>query len=273
MKNYQDLLRDILDNGTVKEDRTGTGTISLFGRMLRFNLEDEGFPLLTTKKMFFRGIKEELLWFISGDTNIKALTDKDIHIWDAWADENGDLGPVYGKQLRDWEGVRSNSDPVIYTSVDQLKETIENIKKNPYGRRHVITLWNPIDLPDMRLPPCHGIAIHFNVNDDKLSCLMYQRSCDVFLGVPFNIASYALLTHMVAQCVGLPVGEFVHVYGDVHIYSNHVDQVKEQLLRQPYPLPKLVLNPDIKDIDKFTSDDIKLEGYQSHSKIEAPVAV
>jgi thymidylate synthase len=260
---YLDLLRDILANGVAREDRTGTGTIGVFGRQIRFDLS-QGFPLLTTKKVHFKSILIELLWFLKGDTNIKYLKDHGVKIWDEWADENGDLGPVYGKQWRSWAAPDGRS-------IDQMAALIENLKVNPYSRRHVISAWNPAEVEDMALPPCHCL-FQFFVADGKLSCQLYQRSADVFLGVPFNIASYALLTHMVAQAVGLEVGDFVHSFGDVHIYSNHLEQVKTQLTRTPFAFPTLTLAPKT-DLFGFEPGDISLENYQSHEALKAPVAV
>jgi thymidylate synthase len=260
---YLDLLRDILANGVAREDRTGTGTIGVFGRQIRFDLS-QGFPLLTTKKVHFKSVLIELLWFLKGDTNIKYLKDHGVKIWDEWADENGDLGPVYGKQWRSWA---APDDRII----DQMAALVENLKVNPYSRRHVISAWNPAEVEDMALPPCHCL-FQFFVADGKLSCQLYQRSADVFLGVPFNIASYALLTHMVAQAVGLEVGDFVHSFGDVHIYSNHMEQVKTQLTRTPFAFPTLKLARKT-DLFGFEPGDISLENYQSHEALKAPVAV
>jgi thymidylate synthase len=260
---YLDLLRDILANGARREDRTGTGTTGVFGRQIRFDLS-KGFPILTTKRVHFKSVAVELLWFLKGDTNIKYLKDHGVKIWDEWADENGDLGPVYGKQWRSW----ATPDGRV---IDQMKNLIENLKVNPYSRRHVISAWNPAEVEDMALPPCHCL-FQFFVADGKLSCQLYQRSADVFLGVPFNIASYALLTHMVAQAVGLEVGDFVHSFGDVHIYSNHMDQVATQLERTPFAFPTLQLAPKT-DLFSFESEDIVLVDYQSHGALKAPVAV
>lgn len=259
MREYHNILRNILYFGKDKGDRTGTGTRSLFGQQMRFDLA-EGFPLVTTKKVFMKGIIHELLWLLSGDTNIKYLTDNGVHIWDKWADENGDLGPVYGKQWRDFGGV------------DQIKEVIERIKTNPNCRRQIVSAWNPPQLDEMALPPCHCF-FQFNVTDGKLSCLMYQRSCDMFLGVPFNIASYALLTMMIVQVCDLEPGEFIHVLGDAHIYNNHREQVNELISRTPYKLPKMRINPCVKDIDDFVYEDFNLVRYKSHPAIKGKVSV
>ena len=264
MQQYLHLLRHILDNGVKKNDRTGTGTISTFGYQMRFNLE-EGFPLVTTKKLHLKSIIHELLWFLKGETNIAYLKENGVSIWNEWADENGELGPVYGKQWRSWEGADGRV-------IDQVSELIQQIKKNPDSRRLIISAWNVGELPEMALMPCHAL-FQFYVAQGKLSCQLYQRSADVFLGVPFNIASYALLTLMVAQVCGLEPGEFIHSFGDVHIYTNHLDQVNEQLSRQPFPLPKMKLNPEVKDIFSFRFEDFTLEHYQSHPAIKAPVAV
>ena len=264
MKQYLDLLREIRDNGVVKTDRTGVGTKSIFGHQMRFNLQD-GFPLLTTKKVFLKGIIYELLWFLKGDTNIKFLTDHNVHIWDEWADENGDLGYVYGKQWRSWE----TTDGRV---IDQISQVVDLIKNHPDSRRILVTAWNPADIDKMALPPCHCL-FQFYVADGKLSCQLYQRSADTFLGVPFNIASYALLTMMLAQVCGLEPGEFIHTTGDTHIYLNHLDQVSEQLSREPRPLPKMIINPDVKSIFDFKYEDFKLEGYDPWPAIKAPVAV
>lgn len=264
MQQYLNLLQHILDNGVQKHDRTGTGTISTFGYQMRFDL-NEGFPLVTTKKVHMRSIIHELLWFLKGETNIKYLKENGVSIWDEWANANGELGPVYGKQWRSWEG----ADGKI---IDQVTDLIEQIKKNPDSRRLIISAWNVADLPKMALMPCHTI-FQFYVADGKLSCQLYQRSADVFLGVPFNIASYALLTMMIAQVCDLKLGDFVHTFGDVHIYNNHMEQVKLQLSRTPYPLPTMKLNPDVKNIFDFKFEDFTLENYQSHPAIKAPVAV
>lgn len=274
MQAYHQLLQHILDQGHAKSDRTGTGTLSVFGHQMRFDLS-EGFPLVTTKKVHLKSIIYELLWFLKGDTNIKYLTDNKVSIWNEWADSNGDLGPIYGHQWRNW-----NSE-----GIDQIKSVIETLKTNPDSRRMLVSAWNPSVLPDTgrsfeenvannkaALPPCHAF-FQFYVADGKLSCQLYQRSADVFLGVPFNIASYALLTMMVAQVCDLAVGDFVHTLGDVHIYNNHIDQVKLQLSREHRPLPKMNINPSIKDIDAFSYEDFELQGYDPHEPIKAPVAV
>jgi len=274
MKAYHDLLKHILENGTEKTDRTGTGTKSVFGYQMRFDLS-EGFPMVTTKKVHLKSIIYELLWFLKGDTNINYLTENGVRIWNEWADENGDLGPVYGHQWRNW-----NSE-----GIDQIKEVIHTLKTNPDSRRMLVSAWNPSVMPDTSkpfaenvangkaaLPPCHAF-LQFYVADNKLSCQLYQRSADVFLGVPFNIASYALLTLMVAQVCGLEAGDFVHTFGDVHIYSNHREQVDLQLSRDCRPLPTMKLNPAIKNIDDFTFEDFELIGYDPHPTIKAPVAV
>ena len=261
MKQYLELLKDIMENGHDKEDRTGTGTRSVFGRSMRFDLS-QGFPLLTTKRMFLKGVISELLWFVKGDTNIEFLHDNGVHIWDEWADENGNLGPIYGAQWRNWDNL----------GIDQLKKLVEDIKNTPDSRRLIVSAWNPTQLDEMALPPCH-MMYQCYVQDGKLSLMMYQRSGDMFLGVPFNIASYALLTMMLAQVCGLEVGEYIHVLGDAHIYKNHFRQVKEQLSREPYPLPKMVLNPAVREIDGFTLKDFTLEGYQYHPSIKGKVSV
>ena len=274
MQAYHQLLQHILDHGHAKSDRTGTGTLSVFGHQMRFDLS-EGFPLVTTKKVHLKSIIYELLWFLKGDTNIKYLTDNKVSIWNEWADSNGNLGPIYGHQWRNW-----NSE-----GIDQIKSVIETLKTNPDSRRMLVSAWNPSVLPDTgrsfeenvannkaALPPCHAF-FQFYVADGKLSCQLYQRSADVFLGVPFNIASYALLTMMVAQVCDLAVGDFVHTLGDVHIYNNHIDQVKLQLSREHRPLPSMNINPSIKDIDAFSYADFELQGYDPHEPIKAPVAV
>jgi thymidylate synthase len=264
MQQYHSLLKHILANGTEKTDRTGTGTISVFGYQMRFNLA-EGFPLLTTKKVHMKSIVHELLWFIAGDTNIKYLTDHGVKIWDEWADKNGDLGPVYGKQWRSWAAPNGQS-------IDQLTEAIKLIKNNPDSRRIIVSAWNPADVPNMALPPCHAF-FQFYVANGKLSCQLYQRSADVFLGVPFNIASYALLTLMIAQVCGLEAGDFIWTGGDTHLYSNHLDQVTLQLERDFRPLPILKINPNVTDIFSFTYEDFELLNYNPHPGIKAPVAV
>jgi len=261
MKQYLDLLQDILDNGVDKMDRTGTGTRSVFGRQMRFDLS-QGFPLVTTKKVHLKSIIYELLWFLKGDTNVHYLQEHGVSIWDEWARENGDLGPVYGAQWRNWNGV----------GIDQIKNVVETLKKNPNDRRMIVSAWNPEQLPDMALPPCH-MMFQFYVANNKLSCMMYQRSCDTFLGVPFNIASYALLTQMIAHVCGLELGEFVHTLGDTHIYLNHFDQVKEQLSREPRSLPKMLIKRKVDSIDDFRYEDFELINYDPWSAIKAPVAV
>lgn len=264
MKQYHDLMKHVLEKGSKKSDRTGTGTISVFGYQMRFDLQ-EGFPLLTTKKLHTRSIFHELLWFIKGETNIKYLRENKVSIWDEWADENGDLGPVYGKQWRSWQTADGRT-------IDQLSNVIEQIKKNPDSRRHLVVAFNPGDVDKMALPPCHAF-FQFYVADGKLSCQLYQRSADIFLGVPFNIASYALLTHMIAQVCDLQVGDFVHTLGDAHLYSNHIEQTQLQLTRDFRPLPQLKLNPSIKNIFDFTFEDIEIVGYDPHPGIKAEVAV
>ena len=264
MRQYLDLLQHVLEHGTVKADRTGTGTRSVFGWQMRFPLAD-GFPLVTTKKLHLRSIVHELLWFLKGETNVAYLRDNKVTIWDEWADPNGELGPVYGKQWRRWTGSDGSE-------IDQIKWVVEEIRRNPDSRRLIVSAWNVADLPHMALMPCHTM-FQFYVADGKLSCQLYQRSGDIFLGVPFNIASYALLTHMVAQVCGLGVGDFVHTLGDAHLYANHVDQAREQLARAPRALPRLRLNPDVRDLFAFAYEDIAIEGYAPQAAIRAPVAV
>jgi thymidylate synthase len=264
MRQYLDLMRHVRDHGILKNDRTGTGIRSVFGYQMRFDLS-AGFPLVTTKKLHLRSIIYELLWLLSGDTNIKFLHDNKVRIWDEWADEKGDLGPVYGQQWRSWP---SRDGGVI----DQIADTVERIKKTPDSRRLLVTAWNPADVDKMALPPCHCL-FQFYVANGKLSCQMYQRSADIFLGVPFNIASYAMLTHMMAHVTGLKVGEFVHTLGDAHIYLNHLEQIDEQLSRTPYALPRLVMKRDVKAIDEFRYEDFEIVNYQTHPHISAPVAV
>lgn len=264
MHQYLNLLQHIIEIGTPKSDRTGTGTLSCFGYQLRFNLED-GFPVVTTKKLHLKSIIYELLWFLRGETNIQYLTDNGVSIWNEWADENGNLGPVYGKQWRSWEGANGRT-------IDQISDVIHQIKTNPDSRRMIVSAWNVSELPEMALMPCHTL-FQFYVADGKLSCQLYQRSADVFLGVPFNIASYALLTLMIAQVCDLKAGDFVHTFGDVHLYNNHIEQARLQLSRRPFPLPAMKLNPAVSNIFDFTYEDFKLENYQSHPAIKAPVAV
>lgn len=261
MQQYLDLLKDVLENGVDKTDRTGVGTRSVFGRQMRFDLS-KGFPLMTTKKMHLKSIIYELLWFIKGDTNVKYLQDHGVRIWNEWADENGNLGPVYGAQWRNWNN----------EGIDQLAEVIDKLKNNPNDRRMIVSAWNVGKIAEMRLPPCH-MMFQFYTANNKLSCMLYQRSCDMFLGVPFNIASYALLTMMVAQVCGLEPGEFIHTLGDTHIYHNHFDQVREQLSRRPFALPQMKINPEVKDINDFVYEDFSLENYQCHDTIKAKVAV
>jgi len=264
MQQYLNLIQHILDHGVDKTDRTGTGTRSVFGHQMRFDLAD-GFPLVTTKKLHLRSIIHELLWFLKGETNIAYLKENKVRIWDEWADENGDLGPVYGSQWRSWRGAEGET-------IDQISQLIEQIKTNPDSRRLMVSAWNVAEVPKMKLPPCHAL-FQFYVADGKLSCQLYQRSADLFLGVPFNIASYALLVQMVAQVTGLEPGDFVHTFGDVHIYSNHMEQVALQLTRDPKPLPKLQLNPDVDSIFDFKFEDIEIVGYESHPAIKGKVAV
>ena len=261
MQQYLDLLRDVMENGVDKMDRTGVGTRSVFGRQMRFDLS-KGFPLVTTKKVHLKSIIHELLWFLKGETNVKYLQDNGVRIWNEWADENGELGPIYGSQWRNWNG----------EGIDQIAEVIETLKKKPNDRRMIVSAWNVGKIAEMHLPPCH-MMFQFYVANNKLSCMLYQRSCDMFLGVPFNIASYALLTMMVAQVCGYEPGEFVHTLGDTHIYHNHFEQVKEQLSHTPYPLPQMKINPAVKDINDFKYEDFELVNYQSYDTIKAQVAV
>ncbi|HYO15270.1 MAG TPA: thymidylate synthase, partial [Thermoanaerobaculia bacterium] len=258
MKQYLDLLQHILDHGVEKRDRTGTGTLSVFGYQTRFDLT-QGFPLLTTKKLHVRSIFHELLWFLRGDTNVRWLQERGVTIWDEWADENGELGPIYGHQWRSWPARDGGT-------IDQIARLVEGIRNDPDSRRHIVSAWNPADLGAMKLPPCHAL-FQFWVADGKLSCQLYQRSADVFLGVPFNIASYALLTMMVAQASGLQAADFVHTYGDAHLYLNHLEQARLQLTREPRPLPRLVLNPEVRSLFDFTYEDLRLEGYDPHPAI------
>ncbi len=264
MKAYLDLLDHLLKNGVVRDDRTGTGTLGCFGYQMRFDLS-KGFPVTTTKKLHLRSIIHELLWFLQGDTNIKYLKENGVRIWDDWADENGDLGPVYGYQWRSWP----NPDG---SSTDQILKVIDSIKNNPYSRRHVVSAWNPSFIDDMALPPCHCL-FQFHVSEGKLNCQLYQRSADTFLGVPFNIASYALLTMMMAQVCGLAPGEFVHTFGDVHLYSNHVEQAREQISRTPGSLPTMHMNPKVKNLFDFTHEDFTLVNYEPQAHIKAPISV
>lgn len=264
MKQYLDLLQRVLDEGVRKSDRTGTGTISVFGHQMRFNLQD-GFPCLTTKKLHLKSIIHELLWFLAGDTNIKYLNDNGVRIWDEWADENGDLGHVYGYQWRSWKTPDGQT-------IDQIANLVKSLKENPDSRRHIVSAWNVADIDNMALPPCHAL-FQFYVADGKLSCQLYQRSADLFLGVPFNIASYALLTMMLAQVCGYQYGEFIHTFGDAHIYLNHIEQVHTQLERTPRPLPKMKINPDVKDIFSFKYEDFELVDYNPYPHIKAEVSV
>ncbi|MFC0358762.1 MULTISPECIES: thymidylate synthase [Kytococcus] len=264
MRQYLDLLRDVLENGVATDDRTGTGTLAVFGRQARYDLR-EGFPLVTTKRIYRKGVVGELLWFLRGDTNVRWLQERDIHIWNEWADENGDLGPVYGAQWRSWPSPDGGS-------VDQIAKVVRSIRENPASRRHVVSAWNPAEVDEMALPPCHAL-FQFHVADGRLSCQLYQRSADLFLGVPFNIASYALLTHMVAHVTGLEVGDFVHTMGDLHLYSNHLEQARAQLAREPRALPTLELNPAVRELDAFDLEDVTVHGYDPHPAISAPIAV
>lgn len=264
MKQYLDLMRHIREHGVARDDRTGTGTLSVFGHQMRFDLS-EGFPLVTTKKVFLKGIIHELLWFVAGSTNVQYLQDHGVHIWDDWADEQGDLGPVYGSQWRSWPAPDGST-------IDQIGKVIEQIKTNPSSRRLIVSAWNVAEVEKMALPPCH-MLFQFYVANGRLSCQLYQRSADVFLGVPFNIASYALLTMMIAQVTGLKAGDFVHTLGDAHLYMNHLEQADEQLSRAPYPLAQMQLNPAVHDILDFKYEDFKLLNYKSHAAIKAPIAV
>jgi thymidylate synthase len=264
MQQYLDLMRHVRENGTLKADRTGTGTYSVFGHQMRFDLS-AGFPLVTTKKVFLKGIIHELLWFLAGSTNISYLTDHNVHIWDEWADEHGELGPVYGSQWRSWPGPDGGT-------IDQIEALVEGIRTNPDSRRHIVSAWNVAEVNHMALPPCHTL-FQFYVADGKLSCQLYQRSADIFLGVPFNIASYALLTMMIAQVCDLELGDFVHTMGDAHLYTNHLEQTDLQLSRSLLPLPQMRLNPDVKDIFGFVYEDFELTGYECHGAIKAPIAV
>ncbi len=264
MQQYLDLMRHVKNNGIKKEDRTGTGTLSTFGYQMRFDLQ-EGFPAVTTKKLHFKSIIHELLWFLKGDTNIRYLKENGVSIWDEWADENGDLGPVYGSQWRSWPTPEGKA-------IDQISDVIKQIRSNPDSRRMIVSAWNPALVDKMALPPCHAL-FQFYVADGELSCQLYQRSADIFLGVPFNIASYALLTMMIAQVTNLKAGEFIHTLGDAHLYSNHLEQVDTQLARTPYPLPSMEINPEVKSLFDFCYDDFTLTNYQSHPSIKAPIAV
>lgn len=264
MKQYLDFLAHVLEHGTTRDDRTGTGTKSVFGYQMRFDLND-GFPVLTTKKLHLKSIIHELLWFLKGETNIRYLKEHGVSIWDEWADENGDLGPVYGSQWRSWPASDGRK-------IDQIAALVKSLKTNPNSRRHIVSAWNPAEVDDMALPPCHCL-FQFYVADGRLSCQLYQRSADIFLGVPFNIASYALLTLMMAQVTGLKPGDFVHSFGDAHLYLNHIEQAKLQLSRQPGPLPQMILNRDVSSLFDFTYDDFKLVGYKAEPSIKAPIAV
>lgn len=264
MKQYLDLMRHVRDDGARKGDRTGTGTLSVFGHQMRFDLS-EGFPLVTTKRLHLKSIIYELLWFLKGDTNITYLKDNGVRIWDEWADENGDLGPVYGHQWRSWPTPDGRK-------VDQIAAVVDSLKNSPNSRRHIVCAWNVADVDNMALPPCHCL-FQFYVADGRLSCQLYQRSADIFLGVPFNIASYALLTHMMAHVTGLRPGEFIHTFGDAHLYLNHLEQADEQLTREPCALPRLVIKRDVNEIDAFEYDDFEIVGYETHPHIAAPVAV
>jgi len=264
MRDYLALMRHVRENGVEKGDRTGTGTLSVFGHQMRFDLS-QGFPAVTTKKLHFRSIIHELLWFLRGETNIAYLKENGVRIWDDWADERGDLGPIYGKQWRSWPDAGGGT-------IDQIAQVVDLLERDPDSRRMIVSAWNPADLPEMALSPCHCL-FQFYVAEGRLSCQLYQRSADVFLGVPFNIASYAILTHMLAQVTGLEVGDFVHTFGDAHLYLNHLEQADEQLSREPMELPRLWLNPEVRRLDAFTYEDIKIRGYSSHPGIKAPIAV
>ncbi|MEQ9004215.1 MAG: thymidylate synthase [Pseudomonadales bacterium] len=264
MKAYLDLMRHVREHGVYKSDRTGTGTYSVFGYQMRFDLAD-GFPLVTTKKMFLKGIVHELLWFLAGSTNVRYLQDNDVHIWDEWADEHGELGPVYGSQWRSWPAPDGST-------IDQISRVVDDIRRTPDSRRLIVSAWNVAEVDRMALPPCHTL-FQFYVAEGRLSCQLYQRSADVFLGVPFNIASYALLTQMMAQVCDLEPGDFVHTFGDAHLYANHLEQADRQLAREPLPLPRMVLNPEVRDIFGFRYEDFSLLGYRSHAGIKAPIAV
>ena len=264
MKQYLDLLRLVHDQGVPRSDRTGVGTVGIFGHQLRFDLAD-GFPLLTTKKVHVKAVIHELLWFLSGSTNIRYLQENGVRIWDEWADETGELGPVYGKQWRSWAAPDGRS-------IDQIARLLHGLKSDPFSRRHIVSAWNPADVDDMALPPCHCL-FQFHVAEGRLSCQLYQRSADIFLGVPFNIASYALLTQMIAQVTGYTAGDFIHSFGDTHLYSNHFEQAERQLQRAPLPLPRIHINPDVRSLFDFVYDDFRVEGYQPHPAIKAEVAV
>ena len=264
MEQYLDLLRRARETGVRRDDRTGTGTLGVFGHQMRFDLE-AGFPLVTTKKLHVKSIIHELLWFLSGDTNIRYLRENGVRIWDEWADENGDLGPIYGRQWRSWPAPDGRP-------IDQIAQLMEGLKRDPYSRRHIVSAWNPAEIGEMALPPCHCL-FQFHVANGRLSCQLYQRSADIFLGVPFNIASYALLTMMAAQVTGLRPGAFIHTFGDAHLYLNHLEQADIQLARDPLPLPRMVINPDVRSIFDFVYDDFRLEDYQAHPHIKAEVAV
>jgi len=264
MKQYHDLLHHVLAKGEKRSDRTGTGTLGIFGYQMRFDLS-EGFPLMTTKRVHFKSVVHELLWFLSGSTNIRYLRENGVTIWDEWADENGELGPVYGRQWRSWPAPDGRR-------IDQIAAVVEAIRTDPHSRRHVVSAWNPAEIGDMALPPCHCL-FQFHVAGERMSCQLYQRSADIFLGVPFNIASYALLTTMMAQVTGLKPGEFIHTLGDAHLYLNHIEQAREQLTRTPRPLPRIRLNPDVTSIFDFVYGDIELIGYEPHPAIKAPIAV